>query len=84
LVIRSFHFITRSGVGHTKRATRLLCRPPDILDVRQTAFLARLLEPPTVELTYSLTQRFVRLVCDRQEADLTFWLADALTSTFPA
>lgn len=35
-----------------KRAAWLLCRPPDALDVQQTAFLARLRELPAVELTY--------------------------------
>lgn len=67
-----------------KRAAWLLCRPPDTLDVQQTAFLARLRELPTVDLTYSLAQRFVRLMCDRQEADLALWLTDAFASTLPA
>ena len=66
-----------------KRAAWLLCRPPDTLDVQQTAFLARLRELPTVELTYSLAQRFTRLVCDRQEADQTLWLSNALASVLP-
>jgi transposase len=67
-----------------KRAAWLLCRPPDSLNAEQTAFLARLRDLPTVELTYSLAQRFVRLVCDRQAADLAPWLTDALASTLPA